>query len=175
MAGALLAVGTGGLAAVDFGVAATNSTEFCVSCHSMQNNFEEYKQSIHYRNASGVRAGCSDCHVPRALGAKLAAKITAAKDVWHEFKGTIDTPEKFEARRWTLANRVWTKMKATDSRECRGCHDFTSMDLDVQDSMAAKKHAKAPLRGKTCIDCHTGIAHHEPEPPEDMAAAPEEI
>lgn len=174
VAGALLAAGASGLAAVDFGVGATNSTEFCVSCHSMQTNFEEYKKSIHYQNASGVRAGCSDCHVPRQLGPKLAAKFLAAKDVWHEFKGTIDTAEKFEARRWLMANRVWTRMKATDSRECRGCHDFASMDLEAQDSMAAKKHAKAPERGKTCIDCHTGIAHQEPEPPEDLAAAEEE-
>lgn len=173
--GALLAAGAGGLAAVDFGVAATNSMGFCVSCHSMQTNFEEYKKTVHYQNASGVRAGCPDCHVPRALGPKLVAKLMAAKDVWHEFKGTIDTPEKFEARRWDMANRVWAKMKATDSRECRGCHDFASMDLEAQDSSAAKKHAKASQRGKTCIDCHAGIAHQEPEPPEDAAAEAEEV
>lgn len=168
---ALLAAGAAGLAAVDSGVALTNSTEFCVSCHTMQTNFEEYKQSTHYQNASGVRAGCPDCHVPRAFFPKMAAKLVASKDVWHEFRGTIDTPEKFEARRWLMANRVWTKMKATDSRECRGCHDFASMDLDEQDSLAAKRHAKAPERGKTCIDCHTGIAHKEPEPPEGVEAA----
>lgn len=167
--GALLVAGAAGLATVDFAISATNSTEFCVSCHSMQSNLEELKKTVHYKNASGLHAGCPDCHVPRQTGPKLVAKLMAAKDVWHELIGTIDTPEKFEARRWAMANRVWTKMKATDSRECRGCHDFANMDFDAQDSMAAKKHSTARQRGKTCIDCHTGIAHQEPDPPDDPA------
>ena len=46
----------------------TNETEFCVSCHSMQTNYKEYKETLHYKNASGVQTGCADCHVPVALG-----------------------------------------------------------------------------------------------------------
>ena len=65
-------------------------------------------ESIHYTNISGVRAGCSDCHVPHSLGPKLYAKIRAAKDVWHEILGTIDNEEKFEKHRWQMANAVWT-------------------------------------------------------------------
>lgn len=45
------------------GIKVTSTTEFCVSCHSMQPVYEEYKQSVHFQNASGVRAECHDCHI----------------------------------------------------------------------------------------------------------------
>lgn len=143
----------------------TNKLEFCTSCHSMQNNFEEYKNTVHYKNASGVQAVCADCHVPKEFFPKLGAKIMAAKDVFHEVIGTVDTKEKFEAHRWEMANRVWEKMAATDSRECRTCHDFSNMDLSSQSRMARNKHSRAPEKGQTCIDCHKGIAHIEPDEP----------
>lgn len=31
------------------GIKVTSTTEFCVSCHSMQPVYEEYKQSVHFR------------------------------------------------------------------------------------------------------------------------------
>ena len=51
--------------------------------------------------------------------------------------GTIDTRQKFEATRFELAQNVWTAMKKTDSRECRNCHNFDSMDYDKQDARGA--------------------------------------
>ncbi|HEY0721502.1 MAG TPA: NapC/NirT family cytochrome c [Gammaproteobacteria bacterium] len=146
----------------------TNRLEFCTSCHSMTNNYEEYKETVHYKNASGVRAICSDCHVPKEFGPKVYAKVFAVKDIYHELAGTIDTKEKFEARRWEMASRVWEKMKANDSRECRSCHNFDNMDFSAQDRLAGKKHPRAQEEGKTCIDCHKGIAHTEAFPPEEM-------
>ena len=146
---------------------ATNRTEFCVSCHSMRQNYEQYKETAHYRNRHGVAAGCPDCHVPKKLIPKLKAKVLALKDVYHEFAGTVDTPEKFEARKWEMANRVWRRMKANDSRACRNCHAFDRMALDEQDPSARRRHLRAMQTGKTCIDCHTGIAHEEPDPPDE--------
>ncbi len=37
------------------------------------------------------------------------------------------------------------------------------MSGDVQKQSAYKKHMKAKDQGKTCIDCHKGIAHHLPK------------
>jgi cytochrome c-type protein NapC len=151
----------------------TNTTEFCTSCHTMQTNLAEMKEKPHWNNRTGVHAGCADCHVPKAFGPKMLAKIMAAKDVYHQVMGTMDTPEKYEARRLEMAERVWAKMKASDSRECKTCHDFAHMDLSQQDRFARKKHEKATDRGETCIDCHKGIAHKLPEnmPKEDEPAA----
>ena len=145
----------------------TNTTEFCTSCHTMQINLTELQETVHWKGRTGGHAGCADCHVPKEFFPKMKAKIIAAKDVWHEIIGTIDTPEKYEAHRWDMASRVWEKMRATDSRECRNCHSYEHMDFSEQDRIAARKHENATERGKTCIDCHTGIAHEEPEEPDE--------
>ncbi len=141
----------------------TNRMEFCVSCHEMQMNYEEYKKSIHYSNRTGVRAECADCHVPKEFGRKLVAKIVAAKDVWHTMLGTVDTPEKFNARRLEMAERVWAKMIATGSQECRNCHAFDAMNLDEQGRRSRMKHPTAMKEGKTCVECHKGVVHELPD------------
>jgi cytochrome c-type protein NapC len=157
----------------NLGLAYTNTTEFCTSCHTMKIPLGELQQTPHWQSASGVHAGCADCHVPEPFFPKMVAKVIAAKDVYHEIIGTIDTPEKYEAYRWDMANRVWAKMKATDSRECRSCHEYAHMDLAAQDRSARGRHSNAPDKGETCIDCHKGVAHTLPEEPEEPAAPDE--
>lgn len=140
----------------------TNTLEFCVSCHEMEENvFREYQKTVHYTNRSGVRATCSDCHVPRPWIHKVVRKIEASNEVFHKILGTIDTPEKFDAKRLHLAKNVWHAMKDTDSRECRNCHDFDSMKPEDQKKRSRKQHATAMEDGNTCIDCHKGIAHNK--------------
>jgi len=150
----------GGKSAVD----KTNTIEFCTSCHEMKdNNYEEYKTTIHAKNRTGVKAVCSDCHVPHGFLETAKRKIMAANDVYHHLIGTEDTKEKFEAHRLELAKRVWRHMKETDSAECRNCHDVKTMDSEQQGPTARKQHQKIGKDGKTCIDCHYGIAHKEPK------------
>ena len=164
--GSLLLLVLGGLifAGARYAVEQTNTLEFCVSCHEMrENNYAEYKDTIHAKNRTGVKAICSDCHVPHDLVGTTVRKIKAANDVFHHLAGTIDTPEKFEARRLELAKRVWLRMKETDSRECRHCHDAQAMDTQLQGRTAQKQHQKMFSGERTCIDCHYGIAHKEPE------------
>ncbi|MCP5267856.1 MAG: NapC/NirT family cytochrome c [Zoogloeaceae bacterium] len=151
---------------------ATNTLPFCISCHEMRDTvYQEYKETIHYKNRTGVRAVCSDCHVPKDWVHKMVRKVQASKEVWGKIMGTIDTPEKFEENRLRLATNEWARMKASDSRECRNCHSFDGMDKEKQKKRAAKTHKYAIEDGKTCIDCHKGIAHHKPknmpEEPED--------
>ncbi len=142
----------------------TNTEEFCISCHEMEANvFEEYKNTIHYANRTGVRATCPDCHVPREWHHKVVRKIQATNELYHKAMGSIDTREKFEAKRLQLAQNVWRAMKATDSRECRNCHDFESMDFGEQGRRAVAQHSQALDTGETCIDCHKGIAHELPD------------
>ena len=143
---------------------ATNTLEFCVGCHEMRDTvYAEYKETIHYQNRSGVRAVCSDCHVPRDWAHKIVRKIKASHEVYGHLVGTIDTPEKFEAKRMELAQHQWDAMKETNSRECRNCHNFDQMDPKRQKPKAQKNHADAKAQGKTCIDCHKGIAHLLPK------------
>ncbi|MGE5547962.1 MAG: NapC/NirT family cytochrome c [Solirubrobacterales bacterium] len=139
---------------------ATNNLDFCISCHEMESTvYQEYKQTIHYTNRSGVRAACPDCHVPRDWVHKIVRKIKASNEVYHKLVGSVNTPEKFEAKRFDLAKRVWATMKDTNSRECRNCHAFDQMNPEMQKPRARKQHQNAVEDGMTCIDCHKGIAH----------------
>ncbi len=143
---------------------ATNTLEFCTGCHEMRDTvFQEYKETVHYTNRTGVRAVCSDCHVPKDWSHKLVRKIKASKEVYGALVGVIDTKEKFEAKRMEMAQSQWDVMKATDSRECRNCHGFDAMNSQKQKPKAREKHALAKKEGKTCIDCHKGIAHLLPK------------
>ncbi len=141
---------------------ATNTKEFCVSCHEMRDFvYEEYTGTIHDVNRSGVGAVCSDCHVPKDWTHKIIRKIKASKELYGKVVGTINTREKFEAKRVHLAMNEWERMKSTDSRECRNCHDFESMMPEFQKPRARQQHLNAMTVGQTCIDCHKGIAHSD--------------
>ena len=142
----------------------TNNEEFCISCHEMEDNvYEEYKETIHYSNRTGVRATCPDCHVPKEWNHKVVRKIQASNELLHKALGTIDTREKFEGKRLQLAKNVWKAMQNTDSRECRNCHNFDYMDFGEQGRRAVKSHTAGLEADKTCIDCHKGIAHELPD------------
>ena len=142
----------------------TNTESFCISCHEMEANvYQEYKTTIHYSNPTGVRATCPECHVPRDWMHKVVRKVRASNELYHWFIGSIDTPEKFKAKRNELAGHVWNSMRETDSRECRNCHDYDHMTLQKQSVMAKKTHELGVSLGNTCIDCHQGVAHILPE------------
>src|SRR6476661_1655054 len=159
IAGVLLTAGAAGLAW-------TNTEQFCIGCHEMKDNvFAEFKGTIHDVNRSGVRAICSNCHVPHEPWPLIKRKMRASFELWGHFTGVIDTKEKFEKKRYELATRVWTRMKETDSLECRNCHHDNAFDPDKQSDKAKARHSTMKEKGLTCIDCHFGIAHHEPDGP----------
>lgn len=144
---------------------ATNTEEFCIACHEMRDNvYEELRETVHFTNASGVRATCPDCHVPHEWTDKIARKMQASKEVWGTVFGTIDTREKFEAKRLELAKHEWARLKTNDSLECRNCHSQEYMDFSIQNARAAEAHETFLATGeKTCIHCHKGIAHELPD------------
>ncbi len=147
-----------------WGLELTNTEQFCISCHEMRNYvYKEYKTTIHYINRTGVRASCPDCHVPKEWAFKVARKIGATNELFQWIRGTIDSKEKFEAKRLELAGHVWETMEETDSRECRNCHEFGNMKVDDQTPRAFQMHILGDDWDMTCIDCHQGIAHNLPK------------
>ena len=145
-------------------VEATNVETFCIGCHEMKTNvYAEYQKTIHYQNRTGVRATCPDCHVPKEWGPKMLRKVQATRELYGKAVGTIDTREKFEAKRLHLAEREWARMKANNSLECRNCHSLISMNAETQKPRAKNSHELAVKNNETCIDCHTGIAHQKPK------------
>ena len=147
------------------GMEQTNTLAFCANtCHEMHDNvYAEYQETVHFHNRTGVRAICSDCHVPHEWVHKVIRKVQASGELYGHFIGEIDTKEKFEKNRLRLAQNEWRLMKANGSLACRNCHSFSAMERAKQRPRAQKNHATAEARGKTCIDCHKGIAHLLPE------------
>ncbi|WP_413111607.1 pentaheme c-type cytochrome TorC [Thaumasiovibrio sp. DFM-14] len=145
---------------------ATNTEEFCISCHNQPDNdlvYTELQETVHWSNHSGVRATCPDCHVPHNWTDKIARKVQASKEVFAWFAGSISTQEKFEERRLVLAQHEWDRFAANGSLECKNCHNYASMDWDSMSNTARIQMQQAAERDQSCIDCHKGIAHKLPE------------
>jgi nitrate/TMAO reductase-like tetraheme cytochrome c subunit len=160
-----LIIGAGGVIGTQVMVAATGTNEFCGgACHSMQWVAEEYKQSIHYANPTGVQAGCHDCHIPHSYPQLLWYKAKAGtKDVIGEISGVISTKEKFEKERLRMAQEVWAEFKESGSANCQHCHVFTAETIAKQKEMAQPMHQMVLQKQGTCVDCHKGVAHTAPK------------
>jgi nitrate/TMAO reductase-like tetraheme cytochrome c subunit len=165
--GAFLAFGLGmmALGATNYVFHKTSTNEFCYGCHSIELNVKpEYEASSHFSNRSGVRASCADCHLPHDNWFALAwAKTGRTLEIFPEMMGKTSTPEKFEAHRGEMAESVWQRYRENDSGYCRSCHSFGAMNLASQERRTARRHSQAQEKGQTCVQCHYGIAHAEPE------------
>ena len=118
-----LLLGVAGVAAFNATLHATSTEAFCISCHEMEDNaYAQLQRTIHYSNASGLHATCSDCHVPREFLPKMVRKVEAAREVWGSITGVIDTPEKYAAHTPAMKAREIARLRANDSQECRNCH-----------------------------------------------------
>jgi len=168
-------IGSAALFATQKTLQYTSTDEFCTSCHSLSVPTEEWKGTLHYSNATGIRAGCQDCHIPHEGLEYLTTKIGGLKDVYSELMGTIPDAAAFEQHRARLAQNVWDKFEANDSVTCRSCHNTQAWDLFSQSDKAAEQHRTMEETGATCIDCHRGIAHFPPEQTELASAAEQRL
>ncbi|MDH2997043.1 nitrate reductase [Pasteurellaceae bacterium LFhippo2] len=173
----LMALGAAVLGGTQYAMKATSTTEFCVSCHSMSHPQAEWEGSVHFSNRKGIRAECSDCHIPQDNAYHyVKTKVLAVKDLWNTFVvDKLPDQEAYEVHRLEMAQSVWADMKANDSATCRSCHRFEAMALSEQKESAQKMHQLAMETNQTCIDCHKGIAHFMPDVPVDSAAAMGEL
>ena len=71
-----LVIGAVGVIGTQVAVAVTGTSDFCgTTCHSHEKFiYPDHKLSAHYANRTGVRAACTDCHVPHSYPAKLIVK-----------------------------------------------------------------------------------------------------
>ncbi|QIB66373.1 NapC/NirT family cytochrome c [Kineobactrum salinum] len=155
-----IAIGLAIWASWNFGMEATGTEEFCLSCHEMRDNpWPQLQQTSHYSNAAGIKATCTDCHLPKEFIPKMVRKIEASREVWGSLIGLINTREKYIAHAPAMKAREIARLRANDSQECRNCHVVERMQLTLQSRRAREYHQAMASNGKTCIDCHVGIAH----------------
>ena len=153
-------------------ISATGTVEFCLSCHVMQTAYDEYRESTHAGNRTGVIATCADCHLPHDYPEKLFVKASRITEVWGLVTGVIGTPEKYEQQRLAMAQSVWKEFTSNQSAPCRGCHQADKMAPQKQSEHAVKAHRRAANNKTTCVVCHQGIAHKLPKQPLPDAAKP---
>ena len=128
--GVLLAVGIMATAK------ATDTPEFCVSCHAMNEATWTHKNSTH------AKIACNECHAPHSLLRKMSFKARMAfKDVTSTVTGNI--PHNIE---------VSKEMQDVIKENCRRCHYATTMNVGA---MSAKEY---------CTDCHRTIPHTQKAP-----------
>ena len=157
-----LVLGVVGVLVFETSLHATSTEKFCTSCHEMADNpYVQLQKTSHFKNASGVRPTCSDCHVPKEFVPKMIRKVEAAREVWGMLTGIIDTPEKYAAHAPAMKKREIARLRANDSQECRNCHETDQMLPALQTAKARQFHEAKRVNNKTCIDCHAGIAHPE--------------
>ena len=155
-----MVIGVAAFATFDGVMHYTSSEEFCgQSCHEMETPRKALEQTAHSSNSHGVGVACADCHIPREFGPKMLRKIEASREVWGHWTGIIDTPEKYAAHRPAMRERELRRIRANDSQECRNCHQLERMDFAAQERAVRRYHRGMESRGKTCIDCHEGLAH----------------
>lgn len=154
-----IVIGVAGWLTFDATLHATSTDQFCTSCHEMEIPLAQLQKTSHFNNASGVTAGCSDCHVPQEFVPKMIRKVEAAREVWGTITGIIDTPEKYAAHAPAMKEREINRLLANDSQECRNCHDAQAMLSVIQASKALRYHRALASNRRTCIDCHAGVAH----------------
>ena len=155
-------LGVVGIITFDVTMHATSTESFCISCHEMNvNPYPQLQRTSHYSNKIGLAATCSDCHLPKEFVPKMIRKIEASREVWGTITGLINTPEKYAAHTPAMKAREIARLKANDSQECRNCHVVDRMAMAEQTAKATEYHQAMKNNGKTCIDCHAGIAHPE--------------
>ena len=148
-------------------VNATSTTNYCAtSCHTMQWAAAGYESGPHFNNTHGVRATCSDCHIPfesehatpfQYVFCTLCTKaISGTKDVIAEFRGVIDDQAKWEQERPRLSADVRAWLKETGSATCQGCHKLDAFasetTTEVHASLIKAEHVD-------CVECHTDVGH----------------
>lgn len=146
--------------------------KFCSSfCHTMNGVAYAWKQGSHARNASGVTAGCSDCHLYNAseptlgpigyvslLGHKLVA---GSHSLFGQIIGRFHTPTEWMEQRPGVEKNEIAWFKGNNYHTCRGCHDLTKINVPGHPGIGAwhaiYQTTNQPL---DCLNCHKDVGHN---------------
>ncbi|MFU0841518.1 MAG: Cytochrome c-type protein [Burkholderia sp.] len=154
--------------------------KFCGEfCHSMDTTYTAYQKGQHFRTASGMTAGCSDCHLkyhsnehvgPIDYVAMLWDKAkSGTSSFFGEVRGTMSTPEKQVAKRKELSEKVHKHMVDQNFSTCRGCHDLSRMYNPKKPAVAAF-HKGFIEKPADCLACHPTAGHNYAAPKTAEAA-----
>jgi len=128
------------------GVSRSSATDFCVSCHEMQDygkslfvDNPDALSAVHYQKRLISREGtCFACHTNYAMFGDVSAKLNGLKHVWVHYVG--GAPDKLEL------------YQPYPNHNCLHCHDDARSFVDVEEH----REEMAVIRDgtKSCLECH---------------------
>lgn len=112
-------------------LAKTDSPEYCLSCHVMENHYESWFHSAHH-----LAATCSDCHVPHQnTASKLVAKgIDGLRDSYYFYTNQVPDPIQLSDRGSKIVRE-----------NCLRCHGNLMEKVENED--------------RDCWECHRSVPH----------------
>lgn len=114
---------------------ATDSPEFCSSCHIMDEAYQSFTESNH------ASLSCNDCHAPSdSLTSKLAFKAKAgASHIYMNTLGSDQIPDVIHAKE---------ESREVIEANCISCHEAGLENVEYHD-----------VKEGGCIDCHRQVPH----------------
>jgi len=139
-------------------VEVTSTDEFCNKCHIHPHSTTTWKQSVHYKTASGTIVHCVECHLPPKGEGYLPAKVvTGLRDVYGTiFKDTADF-------NWEMKSRPEHAVHFTKDVSCVHCHQ-NLYPLEIShEGMDAHLYYEQQEGAVACIKCHIDAGHYNPD------------
>lgn len=130
----------------------SSATQFCISCHEMVEPYQQYKNSSHFKNKSGVVAECADCHLPPGGINKWYVKIS---------QGVKDTVRHFFLDPDQVDHEKWKQDAVADikSESCLMCHkNLLPPELSKGGFIAHRAFLKRETK-TSCLHCHQNLVH----------------
>ncbi|OEF96871.1 cytochrome c3 family protein [Desulfuribacillus alkaliarsenatis] len=123
---------------------ATDSAEFCSSCHVMNEVVRTHQVSTH------ANLSCNDCHAPHNITSKIPFKMKAgAKDIYINTFGEVSD-----------VIHSTNQTKEIVNQNCLNCHGMTNKNVATD----AKQY---------CFDCHQTVPHFNKLPISERMVAGE--
>jgi nitrate/TMAO reductase-like tetraheme cytochrome c subunit len=114
----------------------------CATCHDAHAEIDKTRQ------ANTQIEACALCHKPQGSGIHALTERVGDNPACSSCHNPHGNPKPIHRM---LGNR---------SAGCGSCHDLVAMSRDPKVSAKATSYHKTmSQRGRTCIDCHSGIAH----------------
>ena len=136
-------------------VKSTSDASFCVRCHTMKPVVASYYDDLHGgKNKTGVRASCTDCHLPHdnLVNYLFQKGRTGIHDVYAEIfkdKSKINWEERLDHRE-----------EYTYDSGCLKCHsELEEATLTNKKSFLAHKHYFSKTITSQCTTCHPHVGH----------------
>jgi nitrate/TMAO reductase-like tetraheme cytochrome c subunit len=164
----LLITTGGGIMSYRFYDFTQNNPKFCVSCHLMQEAFDQWAESVH----KGIN--CHDCHhlsVPE-MNNLLVSFVLHRPDKVPDRHGKIIVPwrycvgchwekkEEFASAPLINQSRMHAKHYFMEQIECSKCHGYILHEFTPEERFCMKCHQGKTVHGTgmeqlACLNCHT--------------------